>query len=82
MYFNGRAGTNRAGDAKDIEILSSRDNINYASIGTTTLPNTANRFEYLFPNGKINAKYFKVVIKNGYTTNPYVVFAEMNLIKP
>jgi hypothetical protein len=82
MYFNGRAGTNRAGDAKDIEIFSSRDNINYTSIGTTTLPNTANRFEYLFPNGNINAKYFKVVIKNGYTTNPYVVFAEMNLIKP
>jgi hypothetical protein len=82
MYFNGRAGTNRAGDAKDIEIFSSRDNINYTSIGTTTLPNTANRFEYLFPNGNVNAKFFKVIVKNGYTTNPYVVFAEMNLIKP
>ncbi len=82
MYFNGRAGTNRAGDAKEIEIFSSRDNINYTSIGTTTLPNTANRFEYIFPNGNINAKFFKVIVKNGYTTNPYVVFAEMNLIKP
>ena len=82
MYFNGRAGTNRAGDAKDIEIFSSRDNINYTSIGTTTLPNTANRFEYIFPNGNVNAKFFKVIVKNGYTTNPYVVFAEMNLIKP
>lgn len=82
MYFNGRAGTNRAGDAKDIEIFSSRDNINYTSIGTTTLPNSANRYEYIFPNGNVNAKFYKVVIKNGYTTNPYVVFAEMNLIKP
>lgn len=82
MYFNGRAGTNRAGDAKDIEIFSSRDNITYTSIGTTTLPNTANRFEYIFPNGNVNAKFFKVIVKNGYTTNPYVVFAEMNLIKP
>ena len=82
MYFNGRAGTNRAGDAKEIEIFSSRDNISYTSIGTTTLPNTANRFEYIFPNGNINAKFFKVIVKNGYTTNPYVVFAEMNLIKP
>jgi hypothetical protein len=82
MYFNGRAGGNRAGDAKEIEIFSSRDNINYTSIGTTTLPNTANRFEYIFPNGNVNAKFFKVVIKNGYSANPYVVFAEMNLIKP
>jgi hypothetical protein len=82
MYFNGRAGTNRAGDAKDVEIFSSRDNITYTSIGTMTLPNTANRFEYIFPNGNINAKFFKVIVKNGYTTNPYVVFAEMNLIKP
>jgi len=82
MYFNGRAGTNRAGDAKDIEIFYSRDNITYTSIGTTTLPNSANRFEYLFPGGNINAKFFKVVVKNGYTTNPYVVFGEMNLIKP
>lgn len=82
MYFNGRAGTNRAGDAKEIEIFSSRDNINYTSVGTTTLPNSASRFEYIFPNGNINAKFYKVVIKNGYSTNPYVVFAEMNLIKP
>ncbi|RZL50905.1 MAG: hypothetical protein EOP00_02035 [Pedobacter sp.] len=82
MYFNGRAGTNRAGDAKEIEIFSSRDNINYTSVGTATLPNTANRFDYIFPNGNINARYYKVVIKNGYSTNPYVVFAEMNLIKP
>jgi len=82
MYFNGRAGTNRAGDAKEIEIFSSRDNINYTSVGTTTLPNTANRFEYIFPNGNINAKFYKVVVKNGYSANPYVVFAEMNLIKP
>lgn len=82
MYFNGRAGGNRAGDAKEVEIFSSRDNINYTSIGNTTLPNTANRFEYIFPNGNINAKFYKVVVKNGYSTNPYVVFAEMNLIKP
>ncbi|QKJ31079.1 discoidin domain-containing protein [Mucilaginibacter mali] len=82
MYFNGRAGTNRAGDAKEVEIFSSRDNINYTSIGTTILPNSPNRYEYNFPNGNVNAKYFKVVVKSGYTTNPYVVFAEMNLIKP
>lgn len=82
MYFNGRSGTNRAGDGKDIEVYSSRDNITYTLIGTATLPNTANRFEYLFPNGNINAKYFKVIVKNGYSSNPYVVFGEMNLIKP
>ncbi|SFH00399.1 M60 family metallopeptidase [Pedobacter insulae] len=82
MYFNGRAGGNRAGDAKEIEIFSSRDNINFTSIGTTTLPSTANRTEYIFPNGNVSAKFFKVVVKNGHTTNPYVVFAEMNLIKP
>ncbi|TKC09940.1 hypothetical protein FA048_06945 [Pedobacter polaris] len=81
MYFNGRA-TGRAGDAKSIEIFSSRDNITYTSIGKTTLPNSANRYEYIFPNGNVNAKYFKVLVTNGYTTNPYVVFGEMNLIKP
>lgn len=82
MYFNGRAGSNRAGDAKEIDIFSSRDNVNYTFVGTTILPNTANRFEYLFPNGNINAKFYKVIVKSGYSTNPYVVFAEMNLIKP
>ncbi|WP_316783443.1 M60 family metallopeptidase [Pedobacter frigiditerrae] len=81
MYFNGRAG-NRAGDAKTIEIFSSRDNITYTSIGTTTLPSTANRTEYIFPSGNVTAKFFKVVVTNGHTTNPYVVFAELNLIKP
>ncbi|WP_169304424.1 M60 family metallopeptidase [Pedobacter frigoris] len=82
VYFNARAGSNRAGDGKDIEIFYSRDNLNYTSIGTTTLPNNANRYEYIFPNGNINAKFFKIVVKNGYSTNPYIVFGEMNLIKP
>ena len=81
MYFNGRS-TGRAGDAKDIEIFSSRDNINYTSIGVTTLPSTANRVEYIFPNGNVNAKFFRVIVRNGYTANQYVVFGEMNLIKP
>ncbi|RZK58771.1 MAG: hypothetical protein EOO91_07285 [Pedobacter sp.] len=81
MYFNGRAG-NRAGDAKSIEIFSSKDNVTYTSIGTTTLPNSATRYEYFFPNGNVTAKYFKVVVTNGYTTNPYIVFAELNLIRP
>lgn len=90
MFFNARPLTNRAGDGKDIEIFYSNDYTNdnndgndtFTSIGTATLPNNNTRFEYIFPNGNIDAKFFKVVVKNGYTTNPYVVFGEMNLIKP
>jgi len=82
MFFNGRPGGNRAGDGKNIEIYYSRDNVNYEKIGNAVLPNSNSRFEYLFPNGNISAKYFKVIVKDGYTTNPYVVFGELNLIKP
>ena len=82
MYFNARPGSNRAGDAKDIEIYYSQDNVYYTKIGEATLPNNNSRFEYIFPNGNVTAKYFQVIVKNGYTTNPYVVFGEMNLIKP
>ncbi|MDQ8006696.1 MAG: M60 family metallopeptidase [Pedobacter sp.] len=82
MYFNARNSTNRAGDGKDIEVFTSPDNLNYTSQGTATLPNSTARFEYLFPMGNVTAKYVKVIVKNGYSANPYVVFAEMNLIKP
>lgn len=82
VYFNARPGTNRNGDGKDFEVYYSRNNSDYTLIGGGKLPNNANRFEYVFPQGNINAKFFKIVVKNGYTSNPYVVFGEMNLIKP
>ena len=90
MFFNARPGTNRAGDGKNIEIFYSNNYTNdgddtndtFVSIGTATLPNNNSRFEYIFPNGNINARFFKVLVKDGYTTNVYVVFGEMNLIKP
>ncbi|MCS3555091.1 MULTISPECIES: M60 family metallopeptidase [unclassified Sphingobacterium] len=82
MYFNGRPGGNREGDGKDIEIYSSPDNIEYTKIGEATLPASNNRFEYIFPKGNVTGKFFKVIVKNGYKANPYVVFGEMNLIRP
>ncbi|WP_433902086.1 M60 family metallopeptidase [Sphingobacterium puteale] len=82
MYFNARPGGNRAGDGKEIEIYYSQDNVYYTKIGAATLPNNNSEFEYIFPNGNVTAKYFQVIVKNGYSTNPYVVFGEMNLIKP
>jgi hypothetical protein len=87
MFFNARPGGNRAGDGKNIEIYYSNDNDYtnedaYVMIGTATLPNNNSRFEYMFPTGNIGARFVKVIVKDGYTTNPYVVFGEMNLIKP
>jgi len=82
MYFNARPGGNRQGDGKEAEVYYSLDNVNYTKIGDFVLPNNNSRFEYIFPNGNIAAKYFKVIVKNGYTKNPYIVFGEMNLIKP
>ena len=82
MYFYNRPGGNRAGDGKNIEVYYSRDNVNYEKVGNAVLPNSNSKFEYIFPNGNISAKYFKVIVKDGYTTNPYVVFGELNLIKP
>lgn len=82
MFFNGRPGGNREGDGKDVKVYSSIDNVNYNLIGSTVLPASADRHQYLFPNGGVTAKYFKVVVENGHKANAYVVFGEMNLIMP
>ncbi|GAA4139934.1 M60 family peptidase N-terminal accessory domain-containing protein [Sphingobacterium kyonggiense] len=82
IYFNARPGGNRQGDGKEFEVYYSRNNIDFTMVGAGVLPNNNSRFEYIFPNGNINAKYFKIIVKNGYTGNAYVVFGEMNLIKP
>jgi hypothetical protein len=90
IYFNARPGGNRAGDGKTIEVYYSNNYTNdnndsndtFVLIGNSQLPNNNTRFEYNFPNGNVSARFFKVVVRDGYTTNPYVVFGEMNLIKP
>ena len=84
IYSYARPGGNRVGDGKDFEVYYSRNNVDYELAGTGTMPNNNSRFEYIFPNGPVNAKYFKIIIKNGYGGSgvPYVVFGELNLLKP
>lgn len=72
---------NAAGYVKDVEILTSTDNVNFTSAGTTTLPQNIARYNYNFPAGNINARYIKVVIKNGANAG-YANLSECNLIKP
>lgn len=72
---------NSAGYVKDVEIFTSTDNVNYTSVGTTTLPQNTARYNYNFPAGNVNARYIKVVIKNGANAN-YANLSECNLIKP
>ncbi|WP_182953862.1 M60 family metallopeptidase [Pedobacter gandavensis] len=69
------------GYVKDVEIFTSTDNVNYTSVGTTTLPQTTAVYNYNFPDGKISTKYVKVVIKNGANAVSCNL-SECNLIKP
>jgi len=67
--------------AKDVEIFTSTDGTTYTSVGTTTLPQSTAKYDYNFPAGNVNARYVKVVIKNGANAT-YTNLSECNIIKP
>lgn len=70
-----------AGYVKDVEIFTSNDNVNYVSVGTTTLPQSAAVYNFNFPGGTVSTKFVKVVIKSGVNSG-YANLSECNLIKP
>ncbi|TBO44034.1 M60 family metallopeptidase [Pedobacter kyonggii] len=72
---------NSAGYVKDVEIFTSNDNVNYVSVGTTTLPQNTAVYNFNFPGGNVSTKFVKVVIKNGANA-VYANLSECNLIKP
>ncbi|MFI5452781.1 M60 family metallopeptidase [Pedobacter sp. UC225_61] len=82
MYFFPRNST--AQRVKDVEILISDDNVNFTSIGTTQIPNTFARYEYIFPGGVVAPRFIKVLLKNSWvTTNTTLAaMAELGVIKP
>lgn len=69
------------GYVKDVEIFTSTDAVNYTSVGTYTLLQSAPRQDFLFPGGVVNARYVKVVIKSGVNAT-YANLSECNIIKP
>jgi len=83
MYFVPRNST--AQRVKNIEILVSSDNIGFTSVGTTQIPNAFSRYEFVFPNGPVYGKFFKVLLKDGWNTPvasfPYAAMAELGVIK-
>ncbi|WP_316844512.1 M60 family metallopeptidase [Pedobacter psychrodurus] len=83
MYFFPRNST--AQRVKNIEILVSSDNIGFTSVGTTQIPNAFSRYEFVFPNGPVYGKFFKVLLKDGWNTPvasfPYAAMAELGVIK-
>lgn len=85
MRFAQRQG-NSAGYVKDVDIYVSTTTNTDAGFGTvpvgsTTLPQDASTYDYNFPAGNLNAKFIKVVIKNG--KDPlYANLSECNIIKP
>lgn len=80
IFFNGRPGTNRAGDAKNFEVYSSADNETFTKILEGTLASNNLRQEFMFPN-VTKHQYFRVIIKDGHGGKEYVVFGEMDFIK-
>ncbi len=81
MFFFPRNST--AQRVKDIEILISDDNVNFTSVGTTQIPNTFARYDYIFPAGVVAPRFIKVLLKNSWvTTNTTLAaMAEMGVIK-
>lgn len=83
MYFVPRNSTDQR--VKNIEILVSSDNIGFTSVGTTQIPNAFSRYEFVFPNGPVYGKFFKVLLKDGWKTPvasfPYAAMAELGVIK-
>ncbi|WP_316827807.1 M60 family metallopeptidase [Pedobacter miscanthi] len=80
ITFNQRTNNNN-GYIKNVEILASSDNVNYTSVGTTTVPQNTSKYDFNFPGGNVNAKFIKVLIKTGAST-VFCSLAECNLIKP
>ncbi|GAA4198865.1 M60 family peptidase N-terminal accessory domain-containing protein [Pedobacter jeongneungensis] len=80
ITFNQRTSNNN-GYIKDVEIFASNDNVSYTSVGTTTVPQNANKYDFNFPGGSVNTKFIKVLIKTGAST-VFCSLAECNLIKP
>lgn len=80
ITFNQRTNNNN-GYIKNVEILTSTDNVSYTSVGTTTVPQNTNKYDFNFPGGNVNAKFIKVLIKTGAST-VFCSLAECNLIKP
>ncbi|TCC91966.1 hypothetical protein EZ428_09505 [Pedobacter frigiditerrae] len=72
---------NSGGYVKDVEIFTSSDNVNYTSVGTTTLPQNIAKYDYTFPGGVVNARFIRVVIKSGVNAS-YANLSECNIIKP
>lgn len=61
---------------KNVEVWVSNDNVNYTSVGLTSVPQNTTPYSFVFPDGAVNARYIKLEIKSGVASRT-VALAEV-----
>ncbi|MCZ4244864.1 M60 family metallopeptidase [Pedobacter punctiformis] len=78
LYFTPRASAGQR--PKNVDILSSADNVTFTAVASTQIPNAATQYNFIFP-APVKAKYYRIVIKDSWNTGTNASLSEVGAIQ-